>query len=187
MRYLMTLAIVLILVGTSHAHRVNVYAYAEAGKIYGEAYFVDGTRAKNSEFKVLRQDTGEVVLQGRTDDSGQFSFPIPGPYGLKIILRASMGHENEYLIEKDEVLEALGMKAQETQRTETSSKVDSVPHDTPSQDLEAVLERHLGPLRKELVRLRQAQERPHLRDILGGLGYIMGLVGLYLYMRSRRS
>lgn len=184
MRYLMVLIFVLIFAGTSEAHRVNVYAYAEGGRVYGEAYFVDGTRARNAEFQVYRRDNGQLLLRGRTDEKGQFSFPIPGPYALRIVLRASMGHQSEYVIEKEEVLEAQGLKEQSPVQEVASEGVVEVTGPE-KEDIDSVLERHLRPLREEMVKLRQAQERPSFRDILSGLGYIMGLVGVYLYMRSR--
>jgi nickel transport protein len=184
MRWTLFLIVILLCYGTAHAHRVNVYAYAEAGRVYVEGYFVDGTKAKNSTVEVLRADTGEKLLTGRTDNEGRFSFKIPGPYPLKIILQASMGHQNEYLLDKPEVLEALGMEVEEAEST-TVQEHEGAVHGT--EDLETMLQRHLEPLREELLRLRMAQERPSLRDILGGLGYIIGLAGIYLYMKSKRN
>ncbi len=181
MRYFIVGAMVLLLAGNVYAHRVNVYAYAEAGRVYVEGYFVDGSKAKNSTVEVLRADTGERLLTGRTDSEGRFSFKVPGPYPLRIILRAGMGHENEYVLSKEEVLEALGMEVPEKEPEEVAGS------EVPSEDLDAVLQRHLGPIREELRRLARAQERPSLRDVIGGLGYIMGLVGVYLYGKAHRK
>jgi hypothetical protein len=56
----------------------------------------------------------------------------------------------------------------------------------PDPALEAAIERavarQIGPLREQLL---AAQERVLLRDVLGGLGYILGLTGLALWWTSR--
>jgi nickel transport protein len=49
--------------------------------------------------------------------------------------------------------------------------------------VEQAVARQLGPLRDAL---RACEEQRRLRDILGGLGYIVGLAGLGLWWRSRR-
>ena len=51
--------------------------------------------------------------------------------------------------------------------------------------MDAALERHLAPLRRDLAAGSEAG--PGLRDIVGGLGWIMGLVGAGLYFSRRRS
>jgi len=48
------------------------------------------------------------------------------------------------------------------------------------------LEQHLAPLRLELARLAAQAEGNRLRDIVGGLGWIAGLVGLAAWFKRRR-
>jgi len=50
--------------------------------------------------------------------------------------------------------------------------------------VDAALDRHLAPLRRALAAGNGAE--PSLRDIVGGLGWIMGLVGIGLYFSRRR-
>ena len=50
--------------------------------------------------------------------------------------------------------------------------------------VDAALERHLAPLRRSLAAASGAD--PDLKDIVGGLGWIMGLVGIGLYFSRRR-
>ena len=47
-------------------------------------------------------------------------------------------------------------------------------------------EKRLASLRAEISRLRQESERPGLTEIFGGLGYIAGLAGIWLYAKSRK-
>jgi len=51
--------------------------------------------------------------------------------------------------------------------------------------VEKALERKLNPLIKQLA--ESEQEEPSLQDIIGGLGYIFGLVGAVAYFRYRRK
>ena len=48
----------------------------------------------------------------------------------------------------------------------------------------AQLDAHLSPLRRQLAEMRS--EEPGLREIVGGMGWLLGLGGLGLYFRSRR-
>jgi nickel transport protein len=54
--------------------------------------------------------------------------------------------------------------------------------------LEDMLEAKLAPVRQMLGRILAAQqdESPRLRDIIGGIGWIIGLLGLAAYMRNRK-
>ncbi len=42
-------------------------------------------------------------------------------------------------------------------------------------------------LSKEIEKLREEAERPGLVEIIGGIGWIMGILGIAAYMKSRRS
>ena len=47
----------------------------------------------------------------------------------------------------------------------------------------ALLESRLAPLRRQLAEMRQ--DGPGLREIVGGMGWLVGLAGIALYLRSR--
>ena len=49
--------------------------------------------------------------------------------------------------------------------------------------IETALEKKLKPALKMLVALQN--RRPAFKDILGGMGYIFGLVGVAIYFRYR--
>lgn len=96
------LLVSLLLGGTALAHKVNLFAYAEAGTIHTEGYFPDGRPV--SDGKVMVYDSGDaLLLEGRTDPEGLFSFPIPKVDDLKIVLDASMGHKASFKLKKAEV------------------------------------------------------------------------------------
>lgn len=91
------------------AHKVNIFAYAENGMVYTESYFSGGKAVVNSKIEVFDCKTGNLLLGGTSDDSGRFSFGLPQKSAMRIVLNASMGHRNEYVLTEEELTEA-GMK-----------------------------------------------------------------------------
>jgi len=89
---------------SAFAHKTNVFAWSESGMVHTVSKFSGGRRAKNATLLVL--DTGgKMLLKGRTDGNGEFSFPLPASEtGLKIILEASMGHRSEWFLSLDEIV-----------------------------------------------------------------------------------
>jgi nickel transport protein len=89
-------------VGGASAHKVNVFAYAEGGTIHTESYFPDGKAVEGGTIEVF-DTAGSKLLEGKTDQEGKFSFQISRKEDLTIVLNASMGHRNEYLLKKKEM------------------------------------------------------------------------------------
>ncbi|XPS82998.1 hypothetical protein Dvar_10160 [Desulfosarcina variabilis str. Montpellier] len=102
--FLFVAAAILLVGGPALAHKVNLFAYAEGGKIYTESYFSDGKAVAGG--KVMVYDSQEqLILEGTTDSEGLFSFDIPKIDDLKIVINASMGHKNSFKLKKTEVEE----------------------------------------------------------------------------------
>jgi len=182
------------------AHKVNIFAYAQEGKVFAEGYFVDGSKAKNSAIEVFDQRTGEKLLSGKTDDDGRFSFQIPRPSPLKIVLIAGAGHRNEYVLSEEEVKAALSslhhfveqgekkpVGAPEKQR-ETPGVRSAASSCERSEELEAIIGRvvdsKLQPVLTILVDLQERSGKPRVTEVLGGLGYIVGIFGVIAYFKG---
>jgi nickel transport protein len=98
------IAIMIVLLGSTAAmaHKVNLFAYVEGGKIYTESYFPDGSPVKGG--KVLVYDSQDkLLLEGKTDKAGLFSFDVPKVDDLTIVIEATMGHKNSFKLKKAEV------------------------------------------------------------------------------------
>ncbi|MGD9949370.1 MAG: carboxypeptidase regulatory-like domain-containing protein [Desulfobulbus sp.] len=89
-------------VAPAWAHKVNIFAYAENGKVYTESYFADGRKVIGGQVEVQDAD-GKQLLEGKTDDKGIFSFPLMEKQTLRIIVNAGMGHKNSYLLKREEM------------------------------------------------------------------------------------
>ncbi len=98
-------AIILVLtLGTTaaHAHKVNIFAYVEDGKIFIESYFPDGKPVESGAVEVLDSQKTKVA-QGTTDKEGKLALPIPKRDDLTIVINASMGHKTSFELKRSEL------------------------------------------------------------------------------------
>ncbi|MBT8340765.1 MAG: carboxypeptidase regulatory-like domain-containing protein [Desulfatitalea sp.] len=96
------IALVLLWGGVAGAHKVNLFAYVEGGRIFTESYFPDGRPVTGG--RVLVYDSSkQLLLEGKTDPEGLFSFAIPKVDEITIVLEASMGHKTSFTLKETEV------------------------------------------------------------------------------------
>lgn len=86
----------------AYGHKVNIFAYVENGKIFTESYFPDGKAVEDGVIEVL-DSQGQKIAEGKTDKEGKFSLPIPKKEDLTIVINASMGHKNTFLLKKTDM------------------------------------------------------------------------------------
>jgi len=104
-RLLMVLACwtaLFVLSGTALAHKVNIFAYVENGVVYTESYFPDGRAVENGGIEVF-DSQGQKLLEGICDKEGLFSFAVPKKDDLTIVINATMGHKNNFILKKEEI------------------------------------------------------------------------------------
>jgi nickel transport protein len=182
------------------AHRVLIYAYAEGGTIFTESKFVPDTPVRQGKILVMDKKTDQVLLTGKTDDQGKFSFKIPAPavaqkMDLNIVVEAAMGHRGAWLLKAASYLpgatpgKAGGPAKPGPSATAPASAPGTKAVSLDQQALEAalnkVLERQLAPINEKVTQL--TIHRTTLPDIIGGIGYILGLFGLWAYFQSKRK
>lgn len=202
------LGILLLLAGFTdvcHAHRVNVFAYVDGDAIQAECSFSKSRKVQNGKLLITDLETGAPLLEGITDEQGRFRFRptdafLGTGHGLNIRLLAGEGHQDDWQVSAEE-LQALSPPGQAGgSRTEAEQRParSSAPKAAASgelvgsalgvADLEAlvgrVVDAKLAPVRQTLA--RQQESGPDLRDIVGGIGWILGLLGLATYMKYRR-
>lgn len=184
--------VLLALPGPARAHRVNVFAYVEGQVLHVEATFQRGVPARQGAVEVRNARTGALYAQAETDAAGQATLALPAQAredraDLDILLRAGEGHQNRWTIKATEYLPAAA-PARPAQSAPRSSQPAAAPIPVcpPAPDpgplLKAAVEREIAPLRQRL----QAAQQPGLPEIVGGLGYLVGIAGLVAYFRARR-
>ena len=186
------------------AHKVRIFAWENGdGTIMTESKFSGGRAAKNVSVTVIESSTGKTLLTGKTDTKGMYQFPIPKTTSdeLEIVVNGGDGHKNSwhYTLE------------QQTPTTTASSQTDSQPPSIPEEPIQqqsatqavvssagtqcnsqeftrlinAALDRKLAPIHRILA--ESTDHAPTLQDILGGIGYILGLAGIAAYFQSRKK
>lgn len=179
------------------AHKVNVFAYVEGHTIVGEARFSGGKSAKNVAVS-LQETAGEKLLYtSQTDENGQFSMPlgqeiIASGSDLLVVVDASEGHRSQWLIKAAEylpaskaaTLEVISPSQESVAKDGSGAKQPAVDQDL-EKLLAEIVARELRPVKQQLARL--SVREADFRDILGGIGYIFGLVGIAAYIKANRK
>jgi len=186
--WLMILLVVLVFPAMALAHRVSVFAYQEGNKITVEGFFSDGTPTKHAKVEAFDKN-GKKLFSGQTNAKGILSFKAPRMDTLKIVLRASMGHRAETVFhlknatsgtaaaspkEEKSVMPAPGASAAVSGITE--SQLKTIVHEE--------VARAIQPVMRTLA--RQEAKKISFADIIGGIGWIMGLMGIWMMMKARK-
>ena len=186
----LALAAALFWVGPAQAHKVKVFASAEGSLITGYAYFPGGGRIKGGRVDIIGPD-GEKLAQVMIDERGEFSFQAQARIDHRLVLDAGQGHVARFLVEAEELPESLPGGG----RTKTTSPLAAPADNAPipgqaniSEDrlvelIDQAVSRQIRPLRRQVEAF---QEKIYWHDVLGGIGYIIGLMGLSLYFLGRR-
>ena len=171
------------------AHKVNVFAWVEGDTVYVEGYFAGKKKARNSLVEVFNT-AGTKLLQGKTNDNGEYSFKIPEKTGLKIVLTAGMGHKNDFIIPASDLGETAPSQSFALPSPEHRENAEVIPDvNVDMGQLESmitrVLDQKLTPVMKLIRDTRR--EGPTVTEIFGGIGYIFGLFGVAVYFGNRRK
>ena len=181
----------------AHAHKVNLFAWYDGKMILAEGYFSSGNKAMDSTILVL-DSGGKEVFHGTTNKKGEFSFKPPGNGEYRLVLKAGMGHQAEALVSVQgmESGSAAPEAGQAGQQTAESPGLKGDGHAAKhahkgtvtltSMEFEQILDRKLNPVKEQLLRLAEQGDRVGFRDVVAGLGYIAGLMGLAIYLTQRK-
>ena len=164
------------------AHRAIIFAWVEGDSVFTESKFSGGRRAINAEVLVLDRE-GKQLLEGRTNDKGEFSFKIPKLTDLRIVVTAGTGHQGEWTIPESEIREAGAVL--EKKRTDEPSQ--PVALGLGKEEIKGLIDDSLDRKLRPIVRMMtESQSKgPSVNEIVGGIGYIFGLMGVALYFKSR--
>ena len=196
------MALCLVFAGSSFAsaHRVNIFAFVDGDAVQVECGFNRSQKVKQGTVEVFDATTGARLLQGTTDDNGVLR---EAGHDLNIRIIAGEGHQNDWTVAADELAssgtpKAVAVAAAEVPATPASlvagqaapsaaAPVAAVSGGATPAEIErivdAALDAKLSPIKRMLA--EQAEAGPNLRDIIGGIGWIFGLIGVAAYFRRR--
>jgi len=200
---LTTVTLFLFCATSGWAHKVNVFAYVEGDLIVVEGYFSGNVKAQNSVVEVLDSD-GKKILEGKTDEKGICRFnladlpPLKGD--IKIVLEGGMGHKADFTLSAPDLpvpsLQHQSDQPKSEEKTAGAPPVTAGPS-VQAQDIaelkqvfEETLDRKIQPLVKMLGNqerlLKEQKDRgPTMTEIIGGIGWILGIVGVAGYFMGR--
>ncbi len=164
------------------AHKVTIFAYVEGDTIFTESKFSGGKRAINAQILVF-DSQGKQLLEGKTDRKGEFSFKIPKVADLRIVLNAGMGHRAEWRIPESEIKQAIGAAENKGAPGSSQPIAVSLGKEEIKELIEDSLDRKLRPIVRMMA--ESQSKGPSVTEIIGGIGYIFGLMGVALYFMSR--
>ena len=164
------------------AHKVILTAYVEGDTVFVESGFSDGTLCRNATIEVF-DPSGKKLLEGKTNEKGEFSFKPPQKTDLRLVLDAGMGHRDEYTVPAGELPEIAAESVEPWVETEAVARMD--PKEIES-IVDRVIQKRLHPL-IQLVAKSQLKTGFSPTEIFGGIGYILGLAGIAMYFKSRKS
>lgn len=177
------------------AHHVTIFAWVEGDTVFTESNIGGGKRAKHAPVVVL-DEQGNKLLEGETDENGEFSFKIPEKTALEIVLDAGPGHRASWHIPLEEIAAQQSAEAESASAASPSvstakQTVNRASSCLSAEELTAIVESAVDRRTKEIVsklhRLEKKEASVTIKDVLGGIGYIIGLIGLGAYIQYRKK
>ena len=165
------------------AHKVMIFAWVEGDTVFTESKFSGGKKVIHAPVVIFDKD-GKKLLEGKTDNKGEFSFKIPKISDLRIVLNATMGHKAEWTVPESEVRESAAVVLNNNAPEPSRSIVEvGLSKEEVRKIVEDSLDKKLRPIVRMITESKNT--KPTLTEIFGGIGYIFGLMGVALYCMSR--
>ncbi|MDO5673513.1 MAG: cobalamin biosynthesis protein CbiL [bacterium] len=193
------------------AHRVHLFAYVQQGEIVVDSRFSRAKPVQHGKIAVFEAESGKLLLQGISDAQGASRFTIPPellkkPVDLRLVLKAGEGHQAEWIVPAAELnpqasqipaekpaVPSAAAEAETTAPTLAPAAASTVDTSTPiaisAQELEAIINRALDARVQPLQAMLAAEQAkgPGLTEIIGGIGWIIGIFALIFVLKSRKK
>jgi nickel transport protein len=168
--------------GSALAHKVMIFAWIEGDTVFTESKFSGGKKVIHAPV-VIFDKNGKKLLEGKTDNKGEFSFKIPKVSDLRIVLNAAMGHKAEWTVPESDIREAGAMLEKKSTVEPSGPIVVGLSKEEVRKIVEDSLDKKLRPIVRMITESKNA--KPSLTEVIGGIGYIFGLMGIALYFINR--
>jgi nickel transport protein len=156
------------------AHNMDVFAAVEGNTIRGKANFHDGTPAKNAVVKAF-DSSGEEIGRTKTDDEGKFVLEARFHCDYRLLVDTGDGHGGEYTISAKALPADLPDHGPSVASVESTHSHPAIDEPKLDKNLLAEIHADVDALQEQL---NGYEHRIRFRDILGGIGFIVGLVGV---------
>ncbi|KXS37479.1 MULTISPECIES: hypothetical protein [unclassified Candidatus Frackibacter] len=191
----------------AYAHRVVTYAYVSGESIVVETAFGNGSPFGGAMVKVYGSE-GELLKKGKTNKKGIYKFKIPQKSDLKIVVGGELGHQGKYTIKEEELPSVSNQNSRKNElsidknssmaesdidtdkinqtedKIRQSSKDKLIAQEEVRSILKEELSKQIAPLNRKITQL-QIKKGPGMTEVIGGIGYIFGLMGIAFYFKSK--
>jgi nickel transport protein len=168
--------------GSALAHKVMIFAWIEGNTVFTESKFSGGKKVIHAPV-VIFDKNGKKLLEGKTDNKGKFSFKIPKVTDLRIVLNAAMGHKAEWTVPESEIRESGDIVEKKSTADPSGPTTVGLSKEEVKKIIEDSLDKKLRPIVRMMTESKNT--KPSLTEIIGGIGYIFGLMGVALYFKNR--
>ncbi|MHC4713165.1 MAG: hypothetical protein ACYTAN_07830, partial [Planctomycetota bacterium] len=171
-----------------------IFATADGTEISGYVYLSGGGRARNVTVEVSAP-SGEHIASLETDEEGRFSFSAKLRCDHILKVTTADGHAASWTVPAAELPESLPLPERATSSPEAETEASEGPDKisvtaAPIADGDASLSAEMASLRKQVIAMREQldgfQEKRTVQDIIGAVGYILGVAGVAFYILGRR-
>jgi nickel transport protein len=153
-----------------HAHGIRLFAAYEGNRLTGRAY--SGSKGIANVTVTLLNTDGSHRSTVTTDADGNFSKTMNKRVSLKLTIKLPDGHRGHFNLD-------LG----EPEESDKPHSHEDDDHNDHAHDHASDSKRDVAGLEAELAKL-QGQRR--LRDVIGGIGFVFGLAGILIMIKSRK-
>ncbi|MCY4043550.1 MAG: hypothetical protein OXE99_00560 [Cellvibrionales bacterium] len=174
---LISFACLLLLSIQASSHKVLTMVYTTGMTVEGQIAFSDGSFApKDTSVQVFKNEerVGEVAV----DDFGRFVYQAVTPSDYRFHVDMGAGHIANMQVAAEDFSAYTEVSGADNL---SESAVESSVYT--SATLEAVVAKQIRPLREEIFALK---EKRYWMDILGGIGFILGVFGVAAWVQSRK-
>lgn len=147
--YYLCYLIIVIYSPFTKAHSLHLFAQYNDNQLSGNAYYSDNSPASGHYLAIYQAD--KLILEGITDSSGKFNYPLTLTPPITLVVEGEEGHKASTIIQQTQAV---------TEQT------------------------NLLLLREDI---HQLTNKLFWRDVLGGIGYILGIFGLWALFYAKRS
>ena len=190
MKTLVALCAAFCLCAVVEAHSVRIFAAQNADKITGKVYFVGGGVGENVDVVISGQD-GTKLATVKTNEKGEFSFvPAGKDSEYKLSVNTGDGHSAKTSVSFGSA--EVNLAAVQVQPAPSAGAAQApsaaLPSGIDARAIEEIVDKSVS---KRILPLQESIERYEglirLRDVLGGIGYILGIAGIASFFLSRRN
>jgi nickel transport protein len=202
LRLAMLAPLLLLTTAPAEAHALKVFAAAAGDRIEGRVYFAGGHAARGATVQVETTDGRRLAIT-TADADGRFIIDVRERIDHVIIADSGDGHVARFTVAAatlpvamvplavPESLPPAAPGAAPATAAPATATAASIPPSAAAAGgpagLEDIIARsvaaQIAPLREQID---AHEDRLRVRDVLGGLGYILGLAGLAAWLWARR-